>query len=82
MKKNRILTESDIEYLAKRLEEKFITKDEFNKYKNDIFDKLDRILGEIVSTREEMIAISHRTSDHEDRLEDLEKIHPKGKHTS
>lgn len=75
-------SELDLDYLTKRLEKNFLTKEEFNDYKDDIFNKLDKILHELVSTREEMIALSHHSSDHEDRLELIEKIHPQGKHIS
>lgn len=75
-------SEEDMEFLAKRLGENFLTKEEFNNYKDKIFTILDKILHEVVSTREEISVLSHRSSNHEDRLDELDKIHPKGKHTS
>lgn len=40
------LTEKDIEALEKRLKEVFTTKEEFQQYRSDLFDKLDIILKE------------------------------------
>lgn len=54
--------------------------DEINKKFDKSFTKLDEILGEIRANRDERILISHRISDHEDRIIDLEEIHPGGKH--
>lgn len=82
MKNHKMLTEADIDYLEQRLEEKFLTKDDFIKFKDDIFTKLDRILKEIVTSREEQTVIAHRVSNHEDKIEALEEIHPLGKHSS
>ncbi|OGG22412.1 hypothetical protein A3B48_01310 [Candidatus Gottesmanbacteria bacterium RIFCSPLOWO2_01_FULL_40_10] len=81
MKKNRILSGADIDYLEKRFEEKFPTKDEFNKFKDNIFTKLDKILKEVTNSREEQIIIAHRISDHGEKLEILEKAHSQGKHS-
>lgn len=77
-----MLTESDIAYLEKRFKETFPTKYEFGKFKDDLFTKLDKILKEVVTGRQEQTVISAKNSDHEDRITSLEEIHPLGKHTS
>ena len=48
--------------------------------KDDFYKTMDKIMGELKTIREEQILLSHRTSDHEDRLEKLEKIHPSYQH--
>lgn len=74
MLKNRILTEEDIEYLESRFKNTFLTKKDFLQFKSDIFDKLDKILKEIISSREEQTIIASKSSNHEDRIEILENV--------
>ena len=52
MNKIKMLTESDIDYLEKRFKETFPTKDEFGRFKDSLFTKLDKILREVVAGRE------------------------------
>lgn len=80
MSKNKILSESDINYLEKRLKETFPTKEDFNNLKDSLFNKLDLILKEVVTSREKQTVLSAKSSDHEDRIEALEEFHPSGKH--
>ena len=72
MSPKTFLTEKDIEVLEQRFKEIFTTKEEFQKYRSDLFDKLDVILKEVLASREEQTLIAHRISDHEDRIEVLE----------
>ena len=74
--KKPILSSADIEYLK----EVFATKADLQQFKSDFFDKIDPVLKEIVDSREERTILAHRQSDHTDRIEVLEKIHPQGKH--
>ena len=41
---------------------------------------MDKLMGEIKDSREEQTMLLGRQSDHSDRIEELEKIHPQGKH--
>lgn len=59
------------EEIDESLDEKLDNK--LSKLKSDIFDRIDPILKEVVTAREERPLI-------ETRLAKLEKIHPKGKH--
>ena len=68
----RFATKEDLEDLA--------SKQDLIEFKSDIFDKIDSVLKELVTMREELTVVTHRVSNHEDRLESLEKIHPHGKH--
>lgn len=78
----RILSENDIAYLEERFREVFATKEDFEKYRSDLMEKLDQILKEILVSREEQTILAHHSSDHSDRIESLEKIHPAGVHIS
>lgn len=77
------LTKNDIP----SLQEIFLTKGEFDlrmdeheekieehlkQYRSGILDKLDKILQEILKSREEQTVLSHNVSDHEDRISSLE----------
>ncbi|KKS97750.1 MAG: hypothetical protein UV73_C0005G0027 [Candidatus Gottesmanbacteria bacterium GW2011_GWA2_43_14] len=58
MNKHKMLTASDIEYLENRFKETFPTKDEFSKFRDSLFNKLDIILKEVFAGREEQTVIS------------------------
>lgn len=79
------LTKNDIQSLR----EVFLTKSEFDlrmdeqeekieehlkQYRSGILDKLDKILKEILKSREEQAVFSRKVSDHEERITKLE--HP------
>lgn len=49
------------------------TKDEF-------YNKMDEIMGELSAIRENTTAMEFRISQHSDQIDSLEKIHPSGKH--
>ena len=74
------LTKSDknwIQNLMENQEEKFEAK--IVEVKSDFYNKIDPILKEIVKNQEERTILSHKASDHEDRIENIEKkldIHP------
>lgn len=73
----RLIVENGLETkLDEKLEEKLRnlpTKDEF-------FSKMDEVMGELKTIREEVEMVAHRSSNHEDRIVILEEIHPGGKH--
>ncbi|AKM83458.1 hypothetical protein A2422_01125 [Candidatus Woesebacteria bacterium RIFOXYC1_FULL_31_51] len=84
------LTNKDINIidnlLDRRLDKRFLEQeDKFDKklteFKSEFFDRIDPILKEVVASREERTLISEHLSDHSDRIETLEKIHSKGKHS-
>ena len=53
-------------------EEKF--ENELTEFKSDFFNRVDPVLKEVTTAREERTLV-------EDRLETLEEIHPDGKHS-
>jgi hypothetical protein len=77
----RILTEHDVDYLETRFKEVFVTKDVMTKTKSDLMDTLDKILKEVIATRDEITVLAHHSTGHTDRLEKLEKLHPHYKHS-
>jgi hypothetical protein len=60
-----LVTKEDLKYLP--------TKDEF-------YGETLKILKGIEDLKSEKDILSHQVSKHSDRIEDLEKIHPQGKH--
>ena len=73
-----MLTEQDIEQIEEVIEDKIKdlpTKDE-------MFTRMDAIMGELKAIREEMIIVSHKALKNTDRIESIENIHPQGKHAS
>ena len=72
------LTKKDLQEIDRRLEDRFESfKDEifeaFEKFRSEFFEKIDPILKEILASREGREIISHRVSDHEDRITVLEQ---------
>jgi hypothetical protein len=49
--------------------------------KDDFYKMMDKLFGEQKTIRENENILNHRTSDHEDRLQKIEKIHPNFSHT-
>lgn len=49
--------------------------------KKEFYKKMDELLGEIKGAREEFAAVTYRSKTYDQRLEKLEKIHPKSRHT-
>lgn len=41
-------------------------------FRSDIFNKIDLVIGELKTIREEQAVVSYRLSDHEDRITKLE----------
>lgn len=67
-----MLTQRDIDELEKTFATKFFLKEELQKLRSDLLDKLDSILKEILAMREEMTIVVHKVSNHEDRITLLE----------
>jgi len=56
-----------------QLEEIFVTKAEFSDYRSELMNKLDKILKEILTSREEQTVLAHQVSGHEDRIATIEQ---------
>lgn len=58
------LTEKDISILEERFKEIFLTREEFQKYRSELFDRFDVILKEVQTNREERTLMANRMSEH------------------
>ena len=67
------MTKSDLNHIENLLEvqeDKF--EDKIVEVKNDFYYKIDPILKEVVASQEERTMLSHRVSDHGDRIGKVE----------
>ena len=67
----KALLKNSLEDALDSQEQKFEAK--IVEVKNDFYDKIDPILKEVVANQEERIILSHRVSNHEDRIGKVEK---------
>ncbi len=74
------LTQKDFDQIEELLDEKLDEKlDQRLKNlptKDEFFFKMDEVMGELKTIREEQEIISYTVSNHENRLQNLEEIHP------
>lgn len=69
-----------------KLEDRIIAFEErmeaaFQKFRSDIFDHIDPLVGEIRTYREEQAVNAGQHQRFDERLEKLEEVHPQGQHT-
>lgn len=82
------VTKNDLIGLArsKELDELKITfTDNLTKWKSELFDKIDKVLGRLISCEQEKEILQAREDEREvlaSRIDKLEKIHPDNRHTS
>ena len=62
------------EKLDEKLEEKLNEKLKFLPTKDEFYEKMDEVMGELRAIREEHTLQVYKISDHEDRIEKLEKV--------
>lgn len=55
-----------------RLDEKLDEKLAHLPSKDEFYSRMDKVMGELKTIREEVAILSHRTSDNEDRIERIE----------
>ncbi len=67
-----VLTTTDLKQIETLLDEKLDEK--LTQFKSDLYNKIDPILNEVTTARDERVLI-------ENRLEKLEELHPNGAHT-
>lgn len=75
-----MLTQKDFDEIEKildqKLDEKFDQRFSHLPTKDDFFNKMDEVMGELKAIREERETQADVLSDHGDRLEKLENLHP------
>lgn len=67
---NSFATKNDVQIIV---DQAILVHDEkidqqLTQFRSDIFDKLDQVIGELQTNRQEREVIAHQVSDHEDRL--------------
>ncbi len=68
------LTQKDFDQIEELLDEKLDEKLKILPTKEEFFSKMDEVVGELKTAREEQTVLSHQVSNHEDRLKTLEEI--------
>ena len=71
-----MLTQKDFDEIEKLLDKKLDEKIKFLPTKDEFFSKMDEVMGELKTIREQQEIITGKTSDHDDRIEKLEDLHP------
>jgi len=64
--------------LSEIIDEKF--EENYTKYRDDVVTKMDKAIGEMKKYNEELAVHSGQHVEINDRLDNLEAIHPDGKH--
>lgn len=77
LKKIKILVEDVVDT---KIDEKLNDKINRLPTKTEFFEETDKIMKELKITREEQTLLSQHSKDYSDRLDILEKIHPRGVH--
>jgi len=71
-----MLTQKDIDQIEEIMDQKLDEKLKLLPTKDEFFTQMGEVMGELKAIREEHATQSHRLSNHEDRIETLEKLHP------
>ncbi|MCX6725923.1 MAG: hypothetical protein NT052_01220 [Candidatus Shapirobacteria bacterium] len=70
------LNQKDFDQIEELLDEKLEEKIKILPTKDELFSKMDEVMGELKIIREEQTTLSYTVSNHENRLKNLEDIHP------
>jgi hypothetical protein len=84
-KKQENILEVIKQAVAEVFDEKDVITREDLKYlpsKEEYYKREDEMMTELKAIREEITVQSGQLSDHSDRIENLENIHPRGKHVA
>ncbi|KKS50879.1 MAG: hypothetical protein UV61_C0011G0041 [Candidatus Gottesmanbacteria bacterium GW2011_GWB1_43_11] len=76
----QIIRQTIEDILTEKLEH-LPTKKEFNQKMDNLYTQNDKIIKELEDIRADNAISSNQPADHEERITDLENIHPQGKHT-
>lgn len=71
-----MLTQRDIDQIENIVEEKVEEGVKHLPSRDEFFEKMDEVMGELKTVREQQEIITGKTSNHEGRLEKLEELHP------
>ena len=68
-----MLTQRDVELIEKIINEAIEEKTRLLPTKDEFFTKMDEVIGELQTMRDEHTILGHQVSDHETRITDLEE---------
>lgn len=68
-----MLTQRDLDLIEKIINETIEEKTRNLPTKDEFFTKMDEVMGELQTKREEETILGHQVSDHEKRITDLEE---------
>lgn len=72
------LTQRDLfqieELIDRKLDEKFDEKFKFLPSKDEFFNAMDKVMGELKAIRENNTILTHQVSDHEERIDKIEGV--------
>ncbi|MEK7521841.1 MAG: hypothetical protein AAB599_03525 [Patescibacteria group bacterium] len=77
-----MLTQEDLGEIEQLIDEKVVEKIKLLPTKDEFFEKMDQVMGELQAIRDEHTMRDGRIDDHEERIENLEKIHPQDTHAA
>jgi len=88
-KQKPTLNQVDIDLITRVLDDRLetkvreVVKEELGNFptKDEFYNSMDQIMGELKATRQEQTILAGKSSDHEERIESLEKIHPNYQHS-
>lgn len=69
-----MLTQKDINLIEEIVEEKLEEKIKFLPTKDEFYEKMDEVMGELKAIREEQTLQSYKIFDHDDRIVKLEEV--------
>jgi len=67
------LTQKDLEDIEQVVDERISEKTKNLPTKDEFYNKMDKVMGELKSIRENTEVITHQVSDHEDRITKVEQ---------
>ncbi len=76
------LTQKDLKDIEEIVDRKVDEKTKLLPTKDEFFGKMDEVMGELKTIREEQSVMVGQISDTIDRVEKLEEVHPNGKHST
>lgn len=70
------LSQRDLNQIKKFIEEKFDEKIKLLPTKDEFFQKMNEVIGELKTIRKEQIIVGHQVNNHEERISVFEKDQP------
>ena len=77
-----MITQKDFDEIERIMEEKMDERFRTLPTKDEFFSKMDEVMGELKGMREEHVVSQGKREELEERVEGLERIHPRGGHAS